>query len=266
MKVSPTSKSFFYLCILLSIVFILIRGLEQSLFNKKVLEDTEQSTSLNEASNDIMSKIFKDIEEREYNISFDPKVGKYQSPNRKHNIRTYFEPGKWQMQNRVDTLGIAWKLAFTTNGIYADGKRFTKTEKDPKITVSENQIDFVYPHFTEQYFNEQKGVRQNFIIHKAPEKAKELTVQLEIEGMQATQIQEGEIQFANKNKTLTYSNLKAWDATGKLVEAIMKLSEDKMNIGLKVILDQVTFPLTIDPIVANGDPTNADALLESNQA
>ncbi|MEL7148870.1 MAG: hypothetical protein AAFO69_21020, partial [Bacteroidota bacterium] len=192
----------------------LFKGPDQKEHFESPSVNSEQKTDSTYSSPEVLSKIFQNIADYEYHISLDPETGKYQSPNRRHHIRTYYEPGKWHMQNRLDSTGLKWELAFKTRGLHADGVRFNKDVAKPTIEVTGNKIDFVYESFTEQYINDPTGVRQNFIIHKVPANTNELAVQLEFTGMQAVQHKKGTIQFSNESQTLSYSNLKAWDATG----------------------------------------------------
>ncbi|MEL7146202.1 MAG: integrin alpha, partial [Bacteroidota bacterium] len=227
---------------------------------EKIIRDTA-SYGLSEAT---LSTLLRNIKQREYHISFDSARGRYQSPNRKHGIRTYYQSGIWQMQSRFDSL--RWAFTLTTEGLYADGVCFANNTDDAKVRVSADTINFEQAEYTEQYINDAKGVRQNFIFNQAPKNSKELSVRLDLSGIEAYDDTEGVIKLTNGRKTLFYSGLKAWDATGQLLASTMGLSPDRASIILKVLSEGACFPITIDPIVASGDPGNADFFVESNQA
>ncbi|HLP32363.1 MAG TPA: FG-GAP-like repeat-containing protein, partial [Bacteroidia bacterium] len=84
-----------------------------------------------------------------------------------------------------------------------------------------------------------------------------------------TQENEGSIKFTGKHNStqLYYNDLKVWDATGKILPAQMKLSEEGQEYALVLAVNTsgAEYPITIDPIVTNGTPTNANTLMESNQ-
>ena len=224
-----------------------------------------QSSSI-DTSHAGMSKIYSDLQQREYEITRDKVTGFYQSPNRSNNIRSYYHPGCWELQNRKSNEAGNWKLKFFTKGVYADGKEISVRTREPETKTDKSKIDFNYDGFTEEYVNTEEGVRQNFIINKNITETKELKVELAYNGMHGQEYGANALQFTNGKNKLTYSDLKAWDATGKTLNSHMQLNEKAQTLELVVDARQAIFPVTIDPIVANGTPSNANTLLESNQA
>ncbi|MFT3705933.1 MAG: FG-GAP-like repeat-containing protein [Agriterribacter sp.] len=209
------------------------------------------------------NKLYADIEQREYFIQADPLRGGYQSPNRKQNIRSYYTPGKWQLQNRTNT-HYDWKLDITTIGVFADGAGFAMPAKKTTGKNVGNAIDFKYPLFIEQYINSVEGVRQNFIIQSAPKYTTEVAVKLAYTGMDATQQNGNEIIFTDHYNTLSYKDIKAWDAVGNNVTAYMQLNKEDHSIDLIAKTENAIFPVTIDPVIATTTKHYADAILESN--
>lgn len=236
------------------------KGMEQPLKKEIGRIDTNRDSI---ADSNLMNEIYRGIKQREYQISFDKKGRGYQSPNRRHNIRSFYRGGQWEMQNRMDSAGHNWKLTMKTEGIYADGKRIAVPTNEPTVIAKDNQVDFNYPLFTEQYINNPQGVRQNFIVRKAPENTRSLAVKLCFSGMEALTKNENEIIFTDKKNVLIYSGLKVWDASGAMIDARMELNRDKKSLLLIAQVENAVFPLTIDPIITNNDP---DATLEVNQA
>ncbi|MBK6275888.1 MAG: hypothetical protein IPF58_14905 [Saprospirales bacterium] len=57
-----------------------------------------------------MATIQHNVSQQEYHIHYDSVENAYQCPNRKNNIRSYFRPGEFVMQNRKDSTGYDWKL------------------------------------------------------------------------------------------------------------------------------------------------------------
>ena len=68
-----------------------------------------------------MAAIQQNISQQEYHIHYDSVENAYQCPNRKNNIRSYFRPGEFSMQNRKDSTGYGWKLTLINKGIYTNG-------------------------------------------------------------------------------------------------------------------------------------------------
>jgi hypothetical protein len=203
----------------------------------------------------------KDLSLREYHISYDSLIGSYQSPNRKQNIRSYYAPGEWKLQNRE--AGHNWNVTLKTLGIYADGKQVASPGFTSSPALKSNSIEFRHKGFTEQYLNTEEGIRQNFIVHEAPAEARELRVILQLEGMKAREVSGTEIALYNEDQHLSYSGLKVWDAAGKELAAHMELQGQ--GLQLVVQAEYAKYPVTIDPIISNGTPANANAVFESNQ-
>ncbi|PVD54080.1 hypothetical protein DC498_01425 [Terrimonas sp.] len=198
---------------------------------------------------DIDKKMLAAIEAKEHNIRFDPVNKTYRSPNRRHNIRSSFRPGSWSLQNRIQQNNPGFKLKFITEGIYADGNCIARPGQKVSVVTDNNKVDFEHEKFTEQYINNDEGVRQNFIIKSAPKNTGTIAVRLQYSGMTATEIAENAISFHNANSTLTYTDIRVWDATGKNVTAKMKLNGNEINLIAEV--KNAIFPVTIDPVISN---------------
>ncbi len=208
------------------------------------------------------------IASREYHISYDRTRHKLQSPNRKHNLRTYYGPGKVTIHNRIDSSGHNFSLTLINEGLLADGRMIDQPDPAAKPEVTENTLRMRHAKFTEEFINNENGVRQNFIVHAAPEGTKELAVQLTARGLQIQGGGENELLFFDQNNKTTprliYRDLKCWDANSRPLIAHMTGRGQRIQIAVDV--RDAAYPVTIDPIVVNGSPANAHALLEQDQA
>ncbi|TLV03106.1 FG-GAP-like repeat-containing protein [Dyadobacter luticola] len=217
-----------------------------------------------------VSQLQEGLEKREYHISFDEQKQSLQSPNRKQNLRAYYKPGKLSIHNRVDSSGQNFQLHLTTAGVYANGQKLYAPEQTAEVSNHENQLDIHSRGFTEQYINSKYGVRQNFIIDKAPDVTESLEVRLAADGLKVRDQQDNELYFYSENKDgkkitrLIYNDLKCWDSHGKALDATLAYQNER--IVIKVDVASAMFPVTIDPIITNGNPGNANTTLESNQA
>lgn len=215
----------------------------------------------------LISGIQQTLAKREYNISFDAKKQSLQSPNRQQNLRAYYKPGHLTIQNRVDSAGHNFELRLVNKGIYADGRKLFTAKASTVSEHSDNKLQIKYQDFTEEYINSEQGIRQNFIIHEAPVNTKVLDVHLNAEGLNVKGLGDNELAFYKTEDVSTmlfYRDLKCWDANGQNLTA--SLSGKGNQILISVDVAGAAYPVTIDPIVVNGNPGNANAILQNNQA
>ncbi|MDR6808336.1 hypothetical protein J2Y45_005314 [Dyadobacter sp. BE34] len=222
----------------------------------------------NDPTGSTLTSIQNEIAKREYHITFDSAHHALQSPNRVHNLRAYYRPGKLSIQNRIDSIGQNFRMELVNEGIYADGHLIAKAESDAVSHNSNDTVAITHQGFAEEFINNQAGIRQNFIIARAPAHTGELSVRLSLYGLHARQQDSDHLVFYSDNggkqtDRLTYSDLKCWDADGKPLTAGIVLSGKQIEINVDV--SNATYPVTIDPIIANGNPANADKTLEINQ-
>jgi len=224
-------------------------------------------TGVSEAT---LADIRSSLEKQEYHISYDGKKKKLQSPNRNNNIRAYYEPGKLTVQTRVDTTGEGFQMELINEGIFADGKLLYKPEADANANHHENKVQISHDAFTEEFINNEDGVRQNFIVENAPEGTRQLQVKMSAKGLKVEQGSGNELRFYSekagdqtRNK-LVYSDLKCWDANKKPLNATLAYVDNRIHISVDVA--DAAYPVTIDPIIANGTPLNADKILQINQS
>jgi hypothetical protein len=100
-----------------------------------------------------LSDIRSMLEKQEYHISYDEQKKMLQSPNRAHNLRAYYQPGKFTVQTRVDTTGQGFKLELTNEGIFADGK-LLYTHRSQRLYRPPGQ------HSTDQARRVHRGIHQ----------------------------------------------------------------------------------------------------------
>ncbi|SEI66352.1 FG-GAP repeat-containing protein [Dyadobacter sp. SG02] len=219
-------------------------------------------------ASDVPAGLAESIAAREYHISYDRARKILQSPNRRHNLRAYYRPGNLIIRNRIDSADHNFSLVLKNEGILADGRLLDHPDPAAKPEILENRLLIRHSKFTEEFINNEAGVRQNFIIQQAPEGTKELKVQLAAQGLRIRNGAENELLFFNKNDQtnprLIYRDLQCWDARNQPLAA--QLTATGQQIQITVDVRNAAYPVTIDPIVVNGSPVNANALLEADQA
>ncbi len=210
------------------------------------------------------------LEKQEYHISYDEKKKMLQSPNRANNLRAYYQPGKFTVQTRVDTTGEGFKLELTNEGIFADGKPLYTPQPNAEADHHENKIQISHDAFTEEFINNQEGVRQNFIVESAPEGTRQLQVKMTAKGLKVKQGAGNELRFYDESATgqirneLAYRDLKCWDANKQPLNATLTYVDEHIQISVDVA--DAAYPVTIDPIVVNGTPLNANKKLQIDQS
>jgi hypothetical protein len=250
-----------------------VRELKRGSFPPAYLDSNPQST-INSKEPGLpertITQLKQGLERREYNISYDSTRHSLQSPNRKQNLRAYYNPGRLTIQNRVDSVGHNFKLDLVNEGVFADGRRICKPKKASSSDLEANQLEIRHEGFTEQYINNEAGIRQNFIVEEAPENTLALQIRLSATGLKIHDSKANELHFYRENKIgedekqLVYNGLKCWDANGRLLAA--SLSSIDQHITIEVDVRGASYPVTIDPIISNGNPANANSLVESNQS
>ncbi|MCF2519681.1 FG-GAP-like repeat-containing protein [Dyadobacter sp. CY351] len=236
----------------------------------KMVRLNEYQQQSNVIHDSTVSNIQQSLAKREYNISFDDEKKSLQSPNRKQGLRAYYKPGELMVNNRVDSAGHNFSFKLINEGIYADGQKILGPQTDAALHHADNKLQIRHRGFTEEFINNEEGVRQNFIISSAPKATRELQVRLSAKGLKVKDLQNNQLQFYAENKrgevvsSLIYKDIKCWDAKGDTLPAT--LSYKNGLVMLSVAVEDATYPVTIDPIVVNGNPANANSVLESNQA
>lgn len=208
------------------------------------------------------------ITAREYHITYDRAKHILQSPNRKHNLRASYRPGKLTIRSRVDSSGQNFSLVLQNEGILADGRLIDKPDAAATPEILENRLLIRHSLFTEEFINNENGVRQNFIIRRAPACTKELEVKLSADGLRIQNGGKNELLLFSENDKvhprLIYRDLQCWDAQNRPLTA--HLTAEGQQILIAVDVRNAAYPVTIDPIVVNGSPANANALFASSQA
>ena len=85
--------------------------------------------------------------------------------------------------------------------------------REYSIRQRNNELEFSYPDFSIQYINNEKGLRQNFIINERLAGKANLELLLKHKGALAATIINNSIEFSKQGFTrLFYEDLKVWDA------------------------------------------------------
>jgi hypothetical protein len=212
----------------------------------------------------------KNIQEGEYHFDSVANTNSYSTPNRKNNLRFYFNENGFTVQPRATRIPVGdndittapdqikyktlpdWKIAFNL-----DKKQIGKGAWQVNGAKAEYQTE----NITVQYINNTDGMRQNFIIQEPLSEDDELKLNFSVETKLKQRLSSDRLQFVHEQSgvVLNYEQLKVWDAYGQVLAAAFEKNND--DYAIHVNTTGATYPITIDPI-----STTAAAMVESNQA
>lgn len=212
------------------------------------------------ANTEVPADLQKVIERSEYFIS---RKSVYQSPNRKNGLTAVYNSDGMSITSQ--DAGQHWSFNLKLKGVFANGTALYKPAAQPVASMHENTIQFNHDnHFMVEYVNNENGIRQSFIIQDPGKKVQQLTVQLQApKEWQVEQRNSTGVFFKNNEQLLSYNDLRVWDAHQKSLPAHFVVQNDLVQIQVDV--KDATYPVTIDPIVANGNPLNAKTVVKGSQ-
>ncbi|MET0462014.1 MAG: T9SS type A sorting domain-containing protein [Chitinophagaceae bacterium] len=167
----------------------------------------------------------------------------------------------------VDATESNWEVKFMLQSVGRDKAAYRF--KEPVST--ENVSDVLVQRFRfadVEYRNNEKGLRQNFIIYENPGGKGHLRLRLSLQSqLRSTLVNQQSLVFADKktdSTRLIYEELKVWDANHQLLDAHMELDEKGKALSIVVDDEKAVYPVTIDPINKTSDwSTSANGLLPS---
>lgn len=163
----------------------------------------------------------------------------------------------------ANTSKQTWSSSLVLQGI-SKSSAGGRIGDEAKVTSSGNHLLFTYPGFAIEYLNDEKGLRQNFLIDTKPAGDEKLQVSLKIAGDLVPSVSNHKTLLLadkqSKKTILQYDDLKVWDANKRLLPASMELRNDE----LVFIVDDAdaVYPVTVDPLTHAAEwITSADGVL-----
>ena len=215
-----------------------------------------------------MAAAQENIRISEYNFVWEEKYNAYCTPNRKNNLRFFYNAKGFTVERRITQIPIGefdpmarpdeikyrnisnWKVKFNL-----DKKQVGKGA----WVVTENKAEYITDKITVQYLNNDEGMRQNFIVLSPLSKSNTLKINFSIKTKLKTYLHGNQLQFFHKKtNVLNYEQLKVWDAKGTALEASIKKSK-RNKFCIQVNTTNAVYPITIDPLSNTPDSTPDDA-------
>lgn len=117
-----------------------------------------------------------------------------------------------------------------------------------KVNAEGNYLSYQFDNLTIEYMNAGNGIRQNFIVNKAPAEATTLALSLNVMSDLNTHVLNDELILTKGGSYMyRYQDLKVWDSNGEKLDAYMSKTSDN-QIALCVDVENAKFPVTIDPL------------------
>jgi FG-GAP repeat/FG-GAP-like repeat len=214
-----------------------------------------QHTAIPEATDSWLATVENDISMREYELTQvqDACVKEnqsndlWQASNRAHDFSLFFTKSGPRVirQSKNETSEWIWGLellhAPALEEINAEGTRLEYLREGG---------------FTEWYVNNSKGLEQGFTLSQ-PGNGDTVTLSLGVQGNLIPKMMfDGEtIKFQSEDgvDVLHYSQLKAWDATGRVLSSNMEVDSSSSTIQIYVNTNGAQYPVTIDPLTTASD-------------
>jgi len=205
---------------------------------------------------DWLSRARKGLAEREYAASENGEG--LQAPNRRHNLRTYFDASGIRVRDRVARESPEL-LGLTLVGVGRGGPLMPVV---PGELVAEGaRIEIRRPGLVEWYVNSPTGLEQGFTLLERPMGQGALLLELAVAGARASLRGERVIFATLAGRRLAYGKLAVVDARGRNLPAHLE-APDTGRLRIVFEDDLAAYPIAVDPLLTETD----DAILESTQA
>ena len=154
------------------------------------------------------------------------------------------EPAAWRIAMRLDAWGYGNRL---------------ESSRDAEIAVSGNRLEYRHRNelgtaLTEWYVHTSRGIEQGFTLPRRPagaEDAGPLKLVIAMNGTLQPRLagDRQAIEFSRSNGTvpLRYSELRSWDAKGRLLPSSLHIAAGRVSI----LVDdaKAVYPVTVDPLL-----------------
>jgi hypothetical protein len=202
-----------------------------------------------------MASAARHIADREYRAS--ANGAGLQAPNRRHNLRTYFEPAGVRVHDRTAP-GEPRLLGLELAGA-GRGQRLAAVPSG-RVVSDGPRVEIRRPGLVEWYRNSPEGLEQGFTLERRPGGEGPLVLELTLSGARAKRVGPELRIETQTGRRLAYGALAAQDADGNAVAARLE-TPAKDRIAIVVDDRGARYPLVIDPLLT----ASADTQLESNQ-
>ena len=201
----------------------------------------------NPESSDWYSEAVSNIQKAEYNVTFSEDMNAFQSPNRANNMRFIYQKNGFTAMLRNNKVALfdesdksieeknkkydyldEWKVNFKLEEVSKElnsnsGNNFTDFN-GKEFETGNNLISIENENLRIQYSNDEKGMRQDFIVKSKPDGEDKLRLNINAETKLKMITGADALMFKDEkgDLKLKYAALKVWDANGKELRAFFE--------------------------------------------
>ncbi len=230
-------------------------GNDQEIIASAIMKQKSQepTTLPTGVSDDWYQNSANHIREREYLIKpFGREADVYVSANAKQRLGFKFTPEGYSVKNIVTRDGQEqWQFNSRFKGIARVGNESKAASFRASYNLK-NQLEYQYDGYTVEYINNNKGMRQNFVVTKPLAGKGNVEVVLELSGdLLPKMLEENQLVLhAATNEDdirVVYDDVKVWDSQNKPLLAHMSI-RNANELVISVDDEGATYPITIDPL------------------
>ncbi len=213
------------------------------------------------------AQVTSTIQQQQYDFRTNGSPLEYTVVNPKNQLKFAITHNGYTVQNiKKTTADVQWEAGFV---IVGTGRKNAIKRSTGNFTVTKSASSILYnsPSYNVQYVNDEKGMRQNFIIRQRPAGVEDLSVSMLVTSSLTVKSKgTNQLVFHTKDNSkdvkLVYDDLKVWDADHKILPAKMELNEITNTVTISVDDNNAVYPVTIDPLNRNAEwSTSADGVL-----
>jgi len=205
------------------------------------------------------------INQMQYKFSKGANTNQFKTNNPCQQLGFTFTPSGYSVHStKAGKNEAGYWASFSMNGINSFGGATIIEE-----TGKSSKLVYRYAGMEVEYYNDAKGMRQNFIVNKRPGSQKHLSVSMHINSNLTASVADGKkLVFSTANEPrniqLIYDQLAVWDAKGVALKAGISYNASTHNVQISVEDKNAEYPVTIDPLNRTAEWTSsADGVLPS---
>ncbi|MDF2186931.1 T9SS type A sorting domain-containing protein [Paraflavitalea sp. CAU 1676] len=219
-----------------------------------LLQSKQESVSLpSNVSEAWYNRAMQHLQEREYFMKPMDGTHAYGAVNRAQHMAYYFSDAGYRVKPLHFAEGSTerWEATFELGGVGRSNQQLQRATAT-NIVHNGNELLYYYNGFAAQYINQERGMRQNFIVQQRPGGEGMLQVELHVSGdLQPFVASPGKIILHTMDQPqdvkLVYDELRAWDANNRPIAARFESTDDG-NIVIVADDKDAVYPITIDPL------------------
>ena len=217
------------------------------------------------------SAAVENIMNEEYSITYSEDIKSYQSPNRANDLRFIYHKDGFTARPKQTRIPL-----FDVNDrtLHEEEMKFKEIEdwsvelkiacplrresdelrdESGELKVAGNEAWIEDENIRIDYTNSKQGMRQDFIIKNKPEGNGNLELVMNASTELNMNVNKDAVKFSSAGgDKMQYASLKAFDATGRTLDAYFEMRSEK-HFAMVVDDEDALYPVTVDPLSSTPD-------------